>query len=129
MKDYSHIKQGMYVLTKDIKDRETYEKVQEAFYNVGACGRCYYCNKSYRQLKEYPDELYYGWDRVGDLFAHAFLDRYGSDAQQVSIDFLLNGPEEQETISKTTEPTAEECIARLKELGYTVELKITLKGE
>ena len=95
-KDYSHIKQGMYFLKEEIKDEETWEAVKGAFSQEGASLTAVYL--------DYVDFLrdldkYCGWDIMGDLhipFDNEVPDVFGPDHALVSVDFILNGPKEEE---------------------------------
>lgn len=96
-KDYSHIKQGMYVLKEDIKDENTWYMVRKAFESAGAILDV--DRKTYRCWLSDIDK-YYGWDKEGDLYIHPELEDTGMYTQ-VSVDFILNGPEKTEETSTT----------------------------
>lgn len=94
-KDYSHIKQGMYVLSAEIKDEVTWRDIKDAFIQAGvAWYSAYDCNLRFQGFKEGSDG-YYGWDSADDLFLSSNLDDY-EDPLRVSVDFILNGPKEEE---------------------------------
>lgn len=67
-KDYSHIKQGMYVLKEDIKDEETWRAVRDAFLKAGANDASLSCNSTYQKfLLLYDGKEYYGWSNAGGV--------------------------------------------------------------
>ena len=99
-KDYSHIKQGMYFLKEEIKDEETWEAVKEAFSQEGAA-----LIEFYSDYVDFLSDLdrYCGWDTMGDLyiaFDREVPDVFGPDHALVSVDFILNGPKEEEKENK-----------------------------
>lgn len=122
MKDYSHIKQGMYVLVSDIRDEDTYFKVRDAFIAAGAVPdyvetkKYYYCNRGFSDFKAYPGEACYGWDAVGGLYCVSYISWFGDNAKRVYIDFILNGHTKEES-------TLDDHITAIQAMGYKVNIE------
>lgn len=116
-KDYSHIKQGMYLNSEDINDEDTCWRVRGAFASGGA-------NLQHDPTITHSSLLrdqygFYGWDKDGDLYLHSYLAGSGFYTQ-VTVDFILNGPE------KTKEPTTEgNSLADLGKQLFGKKMRVT----
>lgn len=84
MKDYSHIKPGMYVLISELGDKK--EEVLEAFLNT--------VNYESFDPDFYTSELYLGIaDNGGSIYVETYerSDFFGPNNKLVTVDFILNG--------------------------------------
>lgn len=85
-KDYSHIKQGMYVLISELGDRGN--EVLDAFGKAEGVERV---------CPDFLDtEDFLGFDRNSSVDTYDNVGCFGHNNQQVSVDFILNGPKKEE---------------------------------
>ena len=98
VKDYSHIKQGMYVLISELGDKK--DEVVEAF------------SKAEGVVGVRPDffngEEYLGFTLMSRVITYEALGVFGDNPQQVSVDFTLNGPKKE--VPDTFEEFVQHCI-------------------
>jgi len=84
MKDYSHIKPGMYVLISELGDKK--EEVLEAFCSAigkGSCDPDFYSTESYLGIEICAGPFY--------VETYDSIEPYGDNSKLVTVDFILNG--------------------------------------
>lgn len=106
-KDYSHIKQGMYVLISELGDKK--DEVVEAFSKAKGVGYVY--------VDFFKDELYLGFSH-SYINTYAGVENFGENAKQVSVDFILNGPKKE--LPTTFEEFVQDCVDTGK--GFKVKV-------
>ena len=94
MKDYSHIKPGMYVLISELGDKK--EEVLEAFCSAvgkGSCDPDFYPTELYLGVTEEEDVFNTYIDTYGDTSIDTYIntESFGSNNKLVTVDFILNG--------------------------------------
>lgn len=82
-------------LRKRLRMRRLGRLLKKLLYGLGLRGtQITFATQDLSTLRE-SSGVYYGWDSAGDLFLSSGLDDY-VDPLQVSVDFVLNGPKEEE---------------------------------